>query len=97
MASAIVATVWKWVATFIASEGFWAVFVKRLIVFAAVSFVAKALVELVIKTVPNFNFVSFLGNMAPNQHWETKYTNNKEYNLRICWVCLYQYLSILTL
>lgn len=60
-----------------------------------VGFVAKALVELVKKVTPNFDFVTFLGNMAPAQYWAIKYTNNKEYNLRICWVCLYNYLSIL--
>ncbi len=58
-------------------------------------FVAGALLKLVQKVIPNFNLNDFITNMAPQQYGETKYTDNKTYSERICWVCLYNYLSIL--
>lgn len=58
--------------------------------------IASSLIELVQKTTPNLNLVSFVGNMAPVQYFDNpKYTDNKGYNLRVCWVCLYNYLSTL--
>lgn len=56
-------------------------------------FVATALVELVQKVIPNFRLPDFLNDIAPVQYWATKYTDNKGYQERVCWVCLYQYLS----
>ena len=58
-------------------------------------YVSGALLKLVQKVIPNFNLNDFITNMAPQQYGETKYTDNKTYSERICWVCLYNYLSIL--
>ena len=58
-------------------------------------YVGGALVDLVQKVVPGLNLKGFLSNLAPFQYFEVKYTDNASYAERICWVCLYNYLSIL--
>jgi hypothetical protein len=58
-------------------------------------FISPILIKLVEKTEPNFMLIKLIGDLAPVQYFETKYTNNKEYAERVCWVCLYQYLSVL--
>lgn len=58
--------------------------------------VASTLVKLVQKVEPNFDLVSFLEKLSPDHlYYSVKYKTNDEFQSRVCWVCLYQYLSIL--
>ena len=58
-------------------------------------YVGEVLVNLLEKVVPDFKLTELLNKLAPVQYGEIQYTDNKTYGERICWVCLYNYLSVL--
>jgi len=59
--------------------------------------IAVELLRIVKKVKPDFNVSNFILKMSPDQYGSKKYTDNKTYLERVCWVCLYDYLSPLQL